>query len=68
MAEAIEQNPLRFAVTIAFGRTKGKAIVASCKCCSGPVKKTGFYQIRANYPKNNRHRRLFLTDYKNILK
>jgi transposase-like protein/IS1 family transposase len=46
MAEAIRQNPVRFAVKIAAGRTKGKAIVTNCRCCQGSTKKIGYYQNR----------------------
>jgi transposase-like protein/IS1 family transposase len=44
MAEAIRQNPLRFAVTISLGRTKGKLIVTTCHCCQGETKRFGRFQ------------------------
>lgn len=48
MAEAIEQNPLRFAVTIALGRTKGKAIV-TCHRCQTEAFKFGFHKGYQRY-------------------
>jgi transposase-like protein/IS1 family transposase len=44
MADAIEQNPVRFAVTISPGLKKGKLIVTTCHCCQGETKRFGHFQ------------------------